>query len=1547
MFRRELLCACVLINFVLSECVNNVRSENATNIRKKSIGFLVSLPNALVSGENATVCASIHGGKLPVHMLLELKWKERRYKTLKALDLESSCFELSIPQRKYPDPQFVGVKIQAQINGEIYSGHNQDPIVIYPNQKNKFLIETDRGVYRPGDVVKFVILQLDHKTLPIGTNVSDIKIKNPLGITVMAWDDEVPDHGLVKLEYQLVDEALTGKWKLQVQNQSRPFEVAKYNVPRFKIDLKYPKLVYYETDVVNVVVCGRYSYNKPVSGIAFVKISDSVNGNSVNKLNEMINGCSQFTLNRTEINIKSVHDRRGFLHITATITEYGTNKMDVTTGKIKIMSKPYSLKLQSPSVFIPGLPYKGQIALIHNYTRLEEESLELCYNLAIKKSWNYFNSEECQAYNVSNEGVVNFQLWPLKNSVIHVNIHVKSIKHPHITDKYLLVRLYSPSSSFIQLEKGVFQEQPCNAQHQYTVLYSTSHLKHGDNVTFYYTVKSATEIFQTGSYVHQVQKLSSVPAEDKNLYLGNEHKFVKMGTNIDRFTLNFEITKRFISKYELLVYTVNREGETVAATITSDIEPCSLQISSYWKENQLLPGSIATLNIKSATPALCAVSATDKASKFMSANHFSLSLDHVIKVFSSEREPPKSGRNSCIGSNKKSLGPSKAENMLNFTEHLATSRRKRHVYSFSEDFDAYDVFSRFGVVTITNLQIVTKPCYNGPLITEPNQVQSLTDHYDVSQEDTSSVTIRSFFPENWLWELIPVGNHIQFQRTVPHSITTWITNVFCVSESQGVGFARELELISFQSFFMEVLTPYSIKKGESFHLLVHVSNYVNYSFPIRISIRMSNNIELTHKMSATYCLKPNSTQTHNYPIRGVDIGVANVTVLVENESQYPFSCGPEIIVSKRDVVAKSFKVIPEGDFISTTRSALLCASHGHFINTVSWNLSVPRDIVPGTDKVVVSINGDLLGQTIENLDHLITIPTGCGEQIIASMAPNLYVLRYLQANGLLTAARKQQIIRNLKIGYQKILNYLHPDGSFSAFGYYDPSGSTFLTAFVVKILQESREFIYVDQRVLDRALDWIFAHQLENGCFDTMHHVFQDMGGTNIENSTAGLTSYVIASLFDAKLNIPEGVQQNTKFCIRAQRNPDKYSLVISSYALFKIRWLDEAKRFLQKTIAVANIEDNLMWWSVTSSEESYASDIEITSYALLALMEEPSAEYMAYAHSIVHWLVSKIGPTGAFKSTQDTVVALDALTKYANYIKTSNVNLHVHLQTHTETHEFSLSDRDRLMARQIPLSSLDSNELKVHLSGSGCAFIQSTTSYYTTNIPESEAFRLALEVSPVSNVDTCSIKSISPCIAYKGSDKFSNMAVMEVEIPSGFRADRASLYQLVESMENIKKFEEKDTQVNFYFTNLGANQLCFSFNVYENLPIEDRRDSLVKLYDYYRPERSLLQFYKIINNCSTDDGHLFHQIKPERTLNRSRRSGGCRRTKINSTNDNLNKDFVDLDVDMESPYCSYVPFYVLPPVMEQEKNQSIQFATGTERARHSVRGPHPLQPGG
>lgn len=88
-------------------------------------------------------------------------------------------------------------------------------------------------------------------------------------------------------------------------------------------------------------------------------------------------------------------------------------------------------------------------------------------------------------------------------------------------------------------------------------------------------------------------------------------------------------------------------------------------------------------------------------------------------------------------------------------------------------------------------------------------------------------------------------NFVQLQRNVPHSITNWVTNVFCVSETEGIGFTEETELSSFQPFFVDILTPYSVKKGENLNLLVHMSNYVNYTFPVSCMLSTFNSCKIS------------------------------------------------------------------------------------------------------------------------------------------------------------------------------------------------------------------------------------------------------------------------------------------------------------------------------------------------------------------------------------------------------------------------------------------------------------------------------------------------------------------------------------------------------------------------------------------------------------------------------------------------------------------------------------------------------------------------------
>lgn len=60
----------------------------------------------------------------------------------------------------------------------------------------------------------------------------------------------------------------------------------------------------------------------------------------------------------------------------------------------------------------------------------------------------------------------------------------------------------------------------------------------------------------------------------------------------------------------------------------------------------------------------------------------------------------------------------------------------------------------------------------------------------------------------------------------------------------------------------------------------------------------------------------------------------------------------------------------------------------------------------------VLVTGDILGPSISNLNSLVQMPYGCGEQNMIHFAPNIYVLQYLSSSG-----QNDKETRNRAMGY--------------------------------------------------------------------------------------------------------------------------------------------------------------------------------------------------------------------------------------------------------------------------------------------------------------------------------------------------------------------------------------------------------------------------------------------------------------------------------------------------------------------------------------------------
>uniref|UniRef100_A0A8C4UZE8 Alpha-macroglobulin receptor-binding domain-containing protein n=1 Tax=Falco tinnunculus TaxID=100819 RepID=A0A8C4UZE8_FALTI len=242
------------------------------------------------------------------------------------------------------------------------------------------------------------------------------------------------------------------------------------------------------------------------------------------------------------------------------------------------------------------------------------------------------------------------------------------------------------------------------------------------------------------------------------------------------------------------------------------------------------------------------------------------------------------------------------------------------------------------------------------------------------------------------------------------------------------------------------------------------------------------------------------------------------------------------------------------------------------------------------------------------------------------------------------------------------------------------------------------------------------------------------------------------------------------------------------------------------------------------------SAEIEITSYVLLALLNKArlSPEDLSYISRIVHWLVKQQNPYGGFSSSQDTVVALQALAQYG-YLTFSKNNLNtvkVNFMDSTSK-TFQVNNKNRFLLQQASLPTIPGN-YSAKVNGTGCVYLQ-TTLRYNIHLPK-KAAGFSLSVRPANSFSHFS---------YTGNRKVSNMAIIDVKMLSGFVPVRSSLRKVKNgSIVN-------NNHVLFYLQKVSRKQINFSFSVEQSLPVSDIKPVPVHMYDYYETDEYALAEYK------------------------------------------------------------------------------------------------------
>lgn len=354
---------------------------------------------------------------------------------------------------------------------------------------------------------------------------------------------------------------------------------------------------------------------------------------------------------------------------------------------------------------------------------------------------------------------------------------------------------------------------------------------------------------------------------------------------------------------------------------------------------------------------------------------------------------------------------------------------------------------------------------------------------------------------------------ITLTKTVPDTITSWIITGLSVNSNFGLGLTKNPKTLKvFQPFFISVNLPYSVKRGEIVSIPIVVFNYLETDLPTELIVHnddgkfefVDDSKDTTGSKKRSITVPSNNGLTSTYLIRFKKAGEIPIKVTATS-------------ATAGDAIERILKVEPEGvpQFVNEAIFVDLRDSKEKF--ETERNVIVPANAVPDSVKINVNAIGDLLGGTMENLQNLIRLPTGCGEQNMLKFVPNIVVLDYLKAANSLKSNVESKAIKYLLSGYQRELTYRHRDGSFSSFGKLDKSGSTWLTAFVAKSFNQAKKYIDIEDKVIDEALMWLSLSQAKDGSFPEAGQISHEaLQGAS--NKGIALTAYTAIAFLENKV---------------------------------------------------------------------------------------------------------------------------------------------------------------------------------------------------------------------------------------------------------------------------------------------------------------------------------------------------------------------------------------------------------------------------------------------
>lgn len=1351
-------------------------------------------------------------------------------------------------------------------------------------------LQTDKPIYHPGSTVNIRFIALNGSLVPTSTPFK-LQVRNPQDV-VLEERDFTPDRDIMlSHQFFVPNNTLLGEWKLLMkhgykneQNTTTTFAVEKYVLPRFSVQLRTENYILPNFENIACDVTARFVNQQTVRGTVTFRFSVRNDLGLVEKIGtsgkpkQLQAGYAKYVLPRADVasrlgaKLDGLFGTRSRLVVEAIVSEEATGARETASNDNAVFTTtPFVVSVaRSETSFKPG-------AKFYVMADVKYASGEPAKDVKTK-----LTCDKCQRRTASaktnDKGVATFYVQSkVGDGALDFKLETDDTIFPAQQQARTVHRMlpYRPTSRKDIIIERKDPKTPLQAGKLYdAVLFHSADV---NEMSAYYVVVSRGRVLRA-------EKVNTAPGV------------------LDR-RVTFTVTPEMSPSFRIVVVAM-LDGELAVDAVYVRVEPTCTEDSQFSlsrnsQEQSLYPGAEETLVVRGKPGTRVGLLGVDQAVYLLRRKDL-LTRDKVFESFQAKDLGSGVDAGTKPGEALAKAGIVLLAAQGVFGNQDNSHRRKREV--------SFDIVQEYGDDKVL-LQCCAKGLQRDQFLrTCAEREKDLRHYLNASSalyteecvdayvrccehiEDSEvlgksggagidalgeasfdfNANVRQEFRDTWLFQEITIENDGvgQFTATLPHSITTWEVGAVSVAPGGGICVHEPLKVLVFKKLFLEVNLPYSVIQNEQVEIPVTVYNYDNGERTVRVAMLGTRDVCSGAKEG-----QPSAVRTVKVPARQGRTVVFPVVPLAAGERLIHVAAVSD--ASEKDAAKVTLRIERPGEpkrqslnFILDPKNpgnrparsinasyTEMFVAQGKQVIQIQRGRRSPQEVVPGSERCEIDIVGDDMGAALEasvkSPESLLRMPSGCGEQTMIGLAPTLYAYEYLKSTDRISPGDEDKALNFIRSGYQRILTFRKTDGSFTVWQNY--ASSLWLTSFVVRSLCEARKAVNIDEGVITSGLEYILKQQQPDGRFHDIYRLHHTdlLGGVS---GPVPLTAYVLLTLQECA---KDGIQsagldtssaKATAFIEKELEKCDSpYVVSLAAYAL--ILTGSGPARQAALTRLKSTLQEDQDGLHVQA--ETVPLSVQATSYALMTLLEAGEGDVTG----LVRWLNLRMNPSGSLQSSQDTVVALQALAKYAVYARDAGIDLTCEV-TLSGDRNFNRTLRIRRdnagVKNRIQIPDAD-GKVFVSVRGSGTAVMYFVREYQA---PVEADFLCKFNLSINFDVQKVDVEA-----ALKGRGKLQEthkmnvcarslaknipgMAILEVGLLTGFRPVQQHLEKLVED-KRVDSYELSQRSVVFYLPTIPADaHACVDFGLRQEFAVGKVHSASVKAYAYYDPAISCTKFY-------------------------------------------------------------------------------------------------------